>query len=81
MSVVVATAEELADLVRRVEELERSRLTRSEPWRNVEQAADYLACPRSRIYDLVRLGKLRHAKEGARLVFRREWLDDVPAGR
>lgn len=46
-------------------------------WLNVEGAADYLAAPRSRIYDLVRQGRVRHGRDGSRLVFRRAWLDAV----
>ena len=51
----------------------------TEPWLNVEQAATYLACPPSRIYALVSLGKVQHAKDGRRTIFRREWLDAVVA--
>jgi excisionase family DNA binding protein len=43
----------------------------------VDRAAEYLACERHRIYDLCRRGGLRHARDGKRLLFRREWLDDV----
>ena len=48
---------------------------RPEPWLNVEGAADYLACKPDRVYDLTREGRLRFAKDGTRLLFRREWLD------
>jgi excisionase family DNA binding protein len=48
-------------------------------WLNVERAADYLACPKSRIYDLVAQGRLECRKDGtgrnAPLKFKREWLD------
>jgi excisionase family DNA binding protein len=50
---------------------------REAPWLNVEQAAAYLAAPRSRIHDLVAAGQLRCARDGRRLLFRREWLDDA----
>ncbi len=56
--------------------VEELRLLR-EPWLDVEQAAAYLACPKSRIYDLVQLRRLRHAKDGRNLKFRREWLDQA----
>jgi excisionase family DNA binding protein len=46
-------------------------------WMNVEQAAGYLACPKSRIHDLVAQERLQYAKDGRRTLFRREWLDDV----
>lgn len=48
-----------------------------EPWLDVEQAAAYLACPVSRVYDLKALGRLRFAKDGRSLRFRREWLDQA----
>ena len=48
-----------------------------EPWLDVPRAAAYLACKRKRIYDLKSEGRLRYAKEGGRLIFRREWLDAV----
>jgi len=47
-----------------------------EPYLNPEDAATYLACPKSRIYALTEQGKLRHARDGRKLKFRREWLDD-----
>lgn len=48
-----------------------------EPWLNVSRAAEHLACSSKRIYDLKSQGRLRYAKEGGRLIFRREWLDAV----
>lgn len=55
----------------------------TEPWiRGADAAAAYLGCKPKRIYDLVSLGDLEHRKDGSRLLFRREWLDDVlKAGR
>lgn len=50
---------------------------RAAGWLNAEQAADYLACPQSRIYDLVQIGRLRRKLDGRRLLFRAEWLDAV----
>lgn len=46
------------------------------PWLDVEHAARYLTCEDHRIYDLVYQGRLRVARDGRRLLFRREWLDD-----
>ena len=66
----------VSDIARRVA-AEIGPLT--EPWLNVEQAAAYLACPTSRIYQLVSLGQLKRAKDGRRALFRREWLDAVVA--
>jgi excisionase family DNA binding protein len=42
---------------------------------NVEDAAAYLACPKSRIYDLVQLRKLSPERDGKRLLFTRGDLD------
>ncbi len=44
-------------------------------WLNSDQAAEYLACSRGRLYDLVQLGKLEPRRDGRRLLFRREELD------
>ena len=47
-----------------------------EPWIDVEGAAQYLACKRQRVYDLVSQDRLEHRKDGRRLLFRRSWLDE-----
>jgi excisionase family DNA binding protein len=56
-----------------------SRLDRSDQpksrWLNAEQAAEYLACSRDRLYDLAQLGKLEPRRDGRRLLFRRADLD------
>ena len=44
-------------------------------WLDVDQAAAYIAAKPQRIYDLKAAGRLRFAKDGSRLLFRREWLD------
>lgn len=44
---------------------------------SVAQAATYLGCKPQRLYDLVAARRVKHAKEGGRLVFRVEWLDDL----
>ena len=46
------------------------------PWLDVEQAAVYLAADKQRVYDLTHAGTLRPARDGRRLLFRREWLDE-----
>jgi excisionase family DNA binding protein len=46
-----------------------------EPWLGVQDAAQYLACPVSRIYDLVSLGRLNPHRDGRRLLFRPGDLD------
>lgn len=47
----------------------------AEPWLGVHEAANYLACSPKRIYDLVATRRLRVARDGRRLLFRRSWLD------
>ena len=47
-----------------------------ESWLTVQQAADYLACRPQRIYNLISQRRLRHVKDGTRVLFRRQWLDD-----
>ncbi len=46
-----------------------------EPWIGVEQAAEHLACPTSRIYDLVSQRRLTPRRDGRRLLFKRSHLD------
>jgi excisionase family DNA binding protein len=52
-----------------------------EPYLDVRGAAAYLACPTSRIYDLVAQRAVRPARDGRRLLFRREWLDEALSPR
>lgn len=44
-------------------------------WLDVDRAAAYLSCQPKRIYDLRSQGRIRFAKDGSRLLFRRSWLD------
>jgi excisionase family DNA binding protein len=48
---------------------------------DVHGAAEYLSCPRSRIYDLTSRRQLPHYKLGSRLLFRKQeidaWLDET----
>lgn len=53
-----------------------------EPWIGVDEAADYLCCPKSRVYRLVSRSKghresnpIPFAKDGSRVLFRRSELD------
>lgn len=43
---------------------------------DVAGAADFLACPKSRIYALVSAGRLPHHRDGSRLLFDREELHE-----
>jgi excisionase family DNA binding protein len=68
---VQAIAERVADLL--ADNL--SGASPSEPWIGVEQAAEHLACPTSRIYDLVSQRRLTPRRDGRRLLFKRSHLD------
>lgn len=46
------------------------------PWLDVEEAAHYLRCPRSRIYALSSAEAIPHHHDGTRLLFRRGELDE-----
>jgi excisionase family DNA binding protein len=66
----------LEALARRVATLLAAQLAAPpDGWLDVEQAAAHLSCRAQRVYDLVSEGRLRRAKDGRRLLFRREWLD------
>ena len=49
---------------------------RAEPWLTVEQAAEHLACPKSRLYALVSARRVPFRKDGSRVLFRASELDD-----
>ena len=67
------TVEALAE---RVAELLSDRLgPQPETWIGVEEAAVHLACPKSRIYDLVSARRIPHERDGSWLLFRRSALD------
>ena len=68
--IVEAVAERVAQLL-----ASRTPTPRSEPWIGVEEAAAYLCCPKSRIYDLVAQRRVRVYRDGRRLLFRASWLD------
>jgi len=70
--------DELVDAIveRLAERLERP----AEPWLDVDAAADYLAAPRSRVYDLIAQGRVECRRDGRRVLFRRAWLDAALGG-
>lgn len=53
----------------------------AEGWLDVDEAAAYIAAPKSRIYDWISQGRVEHRRDGRRVLFRREWLDAVLDGR
>jgi predicted DNA-binding transcriptional regulator AlpA len=60
---------------RALELLERRAATDAEPWIGVNDAAEHLACPRSRIYALVSAADTAYARRLA-AAFRRSELDE-----
>ncbi len=72
-------AEALDAIAERVAELVAAQLTTNtiDHYLTVEQAAQYLGCPRSRIYDLVAQRRVRHYRDGRRVLFRSGDLDAV----
>jgi excisionase family DNA binding protein len=55
--------------------LERLQEAVSSSWINIDQAADYLAWTKKRLYNLVSQGEIPHRKQGGRLLFNRAELD------
>lgn len=48
----------------------------AEPWMSAAEAAAYMATSRDRLYDLVQLGYLTPRRDGRRLLFTREQIDE-----
>ncbi len=67
-------AERVAQLLHR-DTPEPGEVAASGRWLGVQDAAEYLACPTSRIYDLVSQRRLFAHRDGRRLLFRRQDLD------
>jgi len=70
--------DELVDTIaeRVAERLERP----AEAWLDVDAAAEYVAAPRSRIYDWIAQERVECRRDGRRVLFRREWLDAALGG-
>ena len=47
----------------------------TDPWLSISEAAEHLRAKPQRLYDLVSTGRLKPAKDGRRLLFRRSVLD------
>jgi excisionase family DNA binding protein len=60
----------------RVVEILEDTEARAESYIGVAEAAEYLACPRSRIYALVSARRIPFHKDGSRLLFRRSELEE-----
>jgi excisionase family DNA binding protein len=61
---------------RAAELLAARRSPEAEGFLDVMGAADFLACPKSRIYSLVSVGRIPHHRDGSRLLFDRAELRD-----
>ena len=46
------------------------------PWLNAIEAAEYLRCPLSRVRKLTMTGELPHGKDGRRVLYHRDQLDE-----
>ena len=47
---------------------------------DLKEASAYLVCSPRRLRDLVAVGRVKHARVGAKIVIRREWLDAFLGG-
>ena len=65
--------EHLADLI--ADRLAAKQPEPIEPYLTVEQAAEYLAAPKSRVYELIERQRVAVHRDGRRLLFRRADLD------
>ncbi len=59
----------------------RLRPVAASPWLTVDEAADRLRCKPQRIYDLVHDGRLQPGRDGRRLLFHRDHLDNYLQSR
>lgn len=74
---VSLSPEAMAELAERVADLlARRQQSAASPWLNAPQAAEYLAAPVSRIRKLTMTGDLRAHREGGRVLYRRDELDE-----
>lgn len=73
LSVGPAFIEKLATHL--AEQLEPRLSPPREPYLNADEAAEYLACSRRRIYDLVECGAVNSFRDGRRLLLKRSDLD------
>ena len=70
-----ALVESVREIARVVDRLADEVAGRPEGWLGTARAAEYLDCAPARVHDLVALGKLTPARDGRRLLFRRDDLD------
>ena len=68
--------DQLADRIAERIELPAPAAPSKSPWLSADGAAEYLACKKPRIYDLVNQGRVPVHREGNRLMFLRSELDE-----
>lgn len=66
----------IEQIASRAAELVAERQVQVDTWLTVCEAADYLRCPKSRVYSLVSAKRIPFVKDGSRTLFRRSALDD-----
>lgn len=64
----------LEAIAERAAEILADRLGEPSGYLDVDAAAEFLACPKSRIYALVSAGRIPYEKDGSRLLFDRDEL-------
>jgi excisionase family DNA binding protein len=79
LSLSAALLEQIADRVAQIL-AERDQQLPASPWLSTDEAAAYLRCPRSRVFDLTSQRRLKVHKDGSRNLYRREDLDAYLTG-
>lgn len=68
--------DDLAELAERLRPLLQAQAEHgTASWLDAAETAEYLRCPRSRVYALVSAKRIPHHKDGSRLLFNRDELD------
>ena len=68
--------EQVEQIARRAAELVAGRAPITDEWLTVAEAANYLRCPKSRVYSLVSAKRIPFVKDGSRTLFSRGALDE-----
>ncbi len=77
MNLELGVPDELVERIahRAAELVAEHQVANASPWLDTKGAAEYMACPVSRVHDLVQLRKLEPHRDGRRLLFRPDELD------
>lgn len=68
--------EQVEQIAERAAQLVIEHQPEQDSWLDVAAAAERLRCPKSRIYALVSAKRIPHHRDGSRLLFKREELDE-----